>query len=454
MQILALSLNHHVTPLEVRESIVFSAEEGREFLRKVQDQLSVGEAMLVSTCNRTEVYCVRPREREDDGLGEELLRLLQAERGFTPRERPRNYALARDEEAVRHLFRVAGGLESQLLGESQILGQVKAAQGWAREVGTVGRVLHRLWERALRVGKRIRTETGIGDGALSASYAALELARKIFGGLEDRKILVIGAGEIALLALENLQGHAIGGLTITNRTRRRAEEIAASFGGEVADFDQLEQLLVDSDVVLSSTAAQQPIVDYDMMRRVRGKRGGVRPLLVVDLALPRDFEEKCGRLDEVFLKNLDDLTEIVESNIEERRSELPRAEAIVGAELETFYEWLGALELEPTIRELREQYHQLRLEELEAFRGTVDDETFATIDRVTRRIINRLLHVPTENLKRHKGVRDPHLKGVIRELLMQQIPHRKSQQWAVGEGGLGVDELGDERLGDDEQESS
>lgn len=426
MEILALSLNHRVTPLEVREAIVFNRQEGEAFLRRLQAELAVPEVMLLSTCNRTELYVLHRGEPDSEGPEEAILACLVETRGFQIQEHPRNYEVARDEEAVRHLFRVVGGLESQILGESQILSQVKDAQGWAREAGTMGRILHRLWERALRVGKRVRTETAIGDGALSASYAALELARKIFGDLKERRFLIIGTGEIGILSIENLQGVEVGGVAVMNRTRSRADELAKNYDVSVADFEALPEALLEADVVFSSTASKEPLISFAEMKRVRYRRGGNRPLLIVDLALPRDFDERCGRLDEVFVKNLDDLHDIVAANLNRRAQELPRAEGIIGAEHETFYEWLSALEVEPTIRKLRDRYHEIRERELDALRATLDDATIEQMDRLTRRLVNRLLHVPSENLRRHRGLRESEFIDVIHQLLTEEIPHRKA----------------------------
>jgi glutamyl-tRNA reductase len=329
----------------------------------------------------------------------------------------------REEEAVRHIFRVAGGLESQILGESQILAQVKRALALAQEAGTAGRVLFRLSERALRVGKRIRTETALGEGALSASYAALELARKIFGSLNRKRVLIIGAGEIAVLTLQNLQGIPLGSLTILNRSREHAVELADRFGGKVRDFSELSDALGEADIVISSTSSKEPIVSFQEMKKIRHQRGGNQPLLVVDLALPRDFDERCGTLDEVFLKNLDDLREIVSGNIAEREKELPRAEAIVEKELGTFLRWLEALEVEPTIRRLRELFHGMREDELREWKGSVDPATYARVEEMTRRLVNRLLHVPITNLRRHTALREQGLSALIHEILTEEIPY-------------------------------
>ncbi|MBI4584878.1 MAG: glutamyl-tRNA reductase [Planctomycetes bacterium] len=422
MEILSLSLNHRVTSLGVREAVVFTPEDGKHFLNQLRERVLASESLLISTCNRTEIYIVRAAGANPE-LGPPLLDLLKETRGFAATEHPRNYEITRDEEAVRHLFRVAGGLDSQILGESQILGQVKNALAWARSAGTDGRVLHRLWERALRVGKRVRSETALGEGALSASYASLELARKIFGSLKEKHVLVVGTGEIGVLALENLQGYPVASLTIMNRTASRAQALAERFKGKVRDLAELPKALIDADLVISSTSSPVPLIRYEQMRKVRQQRGGQRPLLIVDLAVPRDFEERCGSLDGVFLKNLDDLSEIVKKNIEERFQELPRAEAIIEAEMTTFFRWLRALDVEPTILKLRELFHAVRENELAALRNALDEESFGRLDRLSRRLINRLLHQLSKNLRRHTALQDSELVSVVHELLTEEIPH-------------------------------
>jgi glutamyl-tRNA reductase len=304
---------------------------------------------------------------------------------------------------------------------------VKRSLAWSQSAGTTSRILHRLWERALRVGKRVRTETAIGLGALSASYAALELARKIFGGLEDKNVLVIGTGEIGLLVLEDLKGVPVGSLTVMNRTRSVAEGLARRFGGAVRGLEELPDALVDADLVISSTGSREPLIRYAEMKRIRGRRRGTRPLLVVDLAVPRDFDERCGTLDEVFLKNVDDLTEIVEEHVAERRDEIPRAEGIIDREVAGFYRWIQTLDVEPTIRKLRELFHSIRAEELallsaQTLSGHSEEDGYRRFDRFSERLVNHLLHVLSSNLRRHEGLRDQELISVVHQILTEEIP--------------------------------
>ncbi len=444
MEIFAFSLNHRVTPLAVREQVAFNREEGEAFLVRLKEQAGAREALLVSTCNRTEIYAVH-EPRPDRSLESALLDILSECRGFSRRDNPRNYEVHRAEGAVRHLFCVASGLDSQILGESQILGQVKSSMAWAQAAWTSSRILHRLWERALRVGKRVRSETAIGEGAYSASYAAIELARKIFGRLDDKRVLIIGTGEIGLLALQSLQGLKIGGLTIMNRTRSVAEDLARRFGGTVRDLSELPDALTEADFVISSTGAREPLIRHDQMKKVRQRRRGARPLLIVDLAVPRDFEESCGGFDEVFLKNLDDLTEIVQANAAVRRLEIPQAEALIEREVASFCRWFQALEVEPTIRKLREIFHSIRGEELEALVNQLDAEGYQRVDRATQRLVNRLLHVLSSNLRRHEAMKDQELMAVVHQILTEQIPHPEAADAGASpeqEGPAGEEEMG------------
>ncbi len=430
--IFCLSLNHRVTSLEDRERVAFSQEPGVEFLRRLRDVAPVEEAVLLSTCNRTELYTVFVPS-DDPAFDASPLEHFSSVSGFELRETPPNHVTARGRDAVTHLFRVAGGLESQIVGESQILAQVKTAMDWARDAGTDGRVTTRLWERALRVGKRVRSETAIGHGALSASTAALELARKVFRSFADRSVLVIGAGEIGALAVQNLAGVDVGSIRIVNRTHQRAVDFAELYGGEAIEYERLDEALVEADVVLSSTGATEPIVDYDRLRRVRARRGGSRPLLIVDLAMPRDFHPKCGTIDGVFLKNLDDLEEIVTLNRREREDQLPLADFIVRSEVVNFFDWLRSLRVEPTIVELRRRFEEIRCNELDALRANMGPEEFARLDEFSRRLINQLLHQPSENLKRHAAFSEWEAVQLVHELLTQDVPHPQSRRSTEGE---------------------
>ncbi len=427
-EISCLSLNHRVTPLDVRERVAFSVDDAIPFLENFKVKLGVTDALLLSTCNRTELYILGPGE-SDAHEPELQIAEIAANRPFEVEKSPRNYESLIGRDAVVHLFRVAGGLESQIVGESPILGQVRQAHAWSRAAGTDGRVLHRLWERALKVGKRIRKETRIGEGALSHATAALELGRKVFGPLRKRTILLIGAGEVAELALENIPRRhrepeeGKGGLLIANRTLERAEELADRYHGAVVDFDLLSRAIQQADFVISSTSAPEPIVDFETMKKIRNQRRGRSPLLIVDLAVPRDFDPRCATLDGIFLKNVDDLEGIIQANLVERREALPLAEAIIETESEFFFDWLKSLDAEPTILELRQTYERIRDEELELILKNLDEATAEILQRFSRKLINRLLHLPSQNLKRISSSDDREMVAKVHELLTREIPY-------------------------------
>ena len=429
MRIFCLSLNHTCTPIEVREQVAFDRPQGMEFLLELC-RPDAAEGLLLSTCNRTEVYVALPAVDTSSPLMR-VLELLERHRNFNPRQSPANHWRAEGPLAVTHLFRVAAGLESQILGESQVLGQIKSALDWSQEAGTCGRVIGKFGERALRVGKRVRSETAIGDGALSHAYAALELAKKIFGGLSKKRVLVIGVGESASLALENLSGVDTSGVTVMNRTLSHAQKLADEIGASARPLEELEAAMIDADLVFSSTGAQEPVISYDLVRRVRNGRGARRPILLFDLGLPRDIAPRTAEIDGVYLKNLDDLASVVQANTRQRLDEVPRAESIVGDGVSTFLDWVAALTVEPAIRDLRKAFEQVRGEELAQIRGNLDAETFELLDETTRRLVARLLHLPSANLKREDALRDPEILALIRRLFLEELPHPAAESERV-----------------------
>jgi glutamyl-tRNA reductase len=399
MRLYCVSLNHHCTSMELRERVAFAREEAIDFLQRLCAPTE-SEGVILSTCNRTEIYSTGSPGQESTPW-QPALELLHADRGFEPVLSPPNHWRDEGAAVVRHLLRVSAGLESQVLGETEILGQVRTALSWADEAGTCGRRMRRLWERAIGVGKRVRAETLLGDGALSHAAAAFELARKVFGPLERHRILVVG-------------------------TRERAEEMAAAHreggGGpvEVRPFEQLEASVIDADVVLTSTAAGEPILDHGMMRRIRAERGGRRSLLLLDLALPRAVDPRAGEIDGVYLKNLDDLAAVIRSNEAQRRDEVPKAEALVQRGTDAYLDWLRGLSVEPTVRDLRDRFERVRREELEELRPGLDAEAFARLDAATRRLIARLLHAPSANLRRDDSLHDPRLLGMLQRLFEEE----------------------------------
>ena len=402
MAITVVGISHRTAPLEVRERFVMAPEQSAAALRHLVGE-GCTEAVLLSTCNRTELYLRAPEESVNaPALGTRLLcshsGMLEAEAG--------SYLFTRHgERAVEHLFRVVASLDSMIVGEAQIQGQVRDAYGRAVELNgdtlTVGPVLSRLFEMALAVGARVRTETRLGAGAASIPSAAVDLARKIFGTLRGRRAIVLGAGEMSALTLQCLNGAGVASIVVTSRSEARARELVEAHGGEAAPFDQLHELLGEADIVATATAAPHALLTRPLVERARAHRRS-RPLLILDIALPRDVEPEVGELDDVFLYDLDDLSRVVEGALEQRRSEVALAEGIIEQGVEEFLAWYRGRDVVPVIRALRGRAEMLRVQELERARRALRDlspEQFDAVDALTRQLLAKLLHDPTTRLR-------------------------------------------------------
>ena len=407
MPLAVVGVSHRTAPVEVRERLVFGRAELPAALARLREEGHAEEAALLSTCNRTEVYITVP----DMQAGEAAVRALLAERlADSPEHAARYLYLHRDRAAVDHVFRVAAGLDSMILGEPQIQGQVKEAYQAAKETTTpagpaVGTVLNRLFQMSLGVGGRVRTETDLGRGAASISSAAVELAKKIFGSLAGRRALVLGAGEMSEVTLECLRGEGVRSCVVANRTFERAAELAQGWGGRAVHWEQLGEELPSADIVICSTAAPHPVLTRERVRAALP--GGVkRPLCIIDIALPRDVDPRVGDEPNVFLYNIDDLQQIVDANLGRREQELPRAEAIIGEETEEFWSWYSGLVVVPTIRDLRARGEALRAEEVEKTLRRLSHlpaEDRAAVEALTRSLLNKLLHTPTVRLREAAG---------------------------------------------------
>jgi glutamyl-tRNA reductase len=407
MPLAVVGVSHRTAPLEVRERLAFGRAEGPPALASLVERGVAAEGVLLSTCNRTELYLSLP----DLGRGEAAVReLLAARAGETAERMSRYLYVHRDRQAVEHLFRVAAGLDSMVLGEPQIQGQVREAYRAARETSSlagpvVGTVLNRLFQTALGVGGRVRSETELGQGAASISSAAVELAKKIFGSLQGRRALVLGAGEMSEVTLECLRAEGVRSCVVANRTYDRATELAERWGGRAVRWEALGGELPGVDIVICSTSAPHPVLTRERVHAAL-PHGAARPLCIIDIAIPRDVEPQVGDEPNVFLYNIDDLQQIVESNLGRRRSELPRADAIVAEGGEEFWSWYAALAVVPTIRDLRERGETLRRGEVErALRRLqhLPAEDQAAIDAMTRALLNKLLHAPTIRLREAAG---------------------------------------------------
>lgn len=395
--IVAVGLNHKVAPVEVRERFAFREET----VGTVLDSLGqiASERVVLSTCNRMEVYAVPLRQKQ---AAVEIRRFLHSLRCPSLAESevvPYLYALHND-EAVKHLFGVAAGIDSMILGEPQILGQVRDSYELAAARGATGSVLSALFQRALVAGKRARTETGISRNAASVSHAAVELARQIFGEISSRTVLVVGAGEMSELTAKNLVDNGVGSILVVNRTRERAQELAARFGGTALGWDSMGEALLRADIVITSTGSSSTIFGPDLVGAVLRDRRG-RPLFLVDIAVPRDVDPAVGQMENVFLYDIDDLQSAVAANLREREKEIGKVQAIVDEEAATFVAWLRCQEVVPTIVALRDRLEQIRQGELARYgaRLSLGERERNAVEALTQAMVNKILHGPTVRLK-------------------------------------------------------
>lgn len=398
MQVILLGVSHRTAPVELRERLDFSSRDLGAAVEALALRPSAAESVVLSTCNRSEIYVVcddAARAREEVTAFLSDYHSLPAA-DFTP------HLFSHDNEAaVRHLFRVAAGLDSIVVGEPQILGQVKDAFQAASERHRTGPLLSKLFHWSFLVGKRVRSETGLGEGAVSVSFAAVALARKIFGQLQGRRVLVVGAGEISTLTAQHLRNNGVGEIIVTSRTAAHAEALATSVSGRSVPWDELAHAVSVADIVVTATGSQRPIITRAQIEAVTGRHRR-DPLFIIDIAVPRDVEASVGDIEQVFLYNVDDLQTIVQENLSRRGSEVARAEAIVSEELAKFAAWLRSRGAVPTIVALRERFDRIRRSELNRLEGKLSGlppEARVRVDEITRLIVEKLLLEPTEQLK-------------------------------------------------------
>lgn len=400
MSIILVGLNHRTAPVEVRERLAFSENSLTPALRTLVDSGGVSEAVIVSTCNRVEIVAASSFESETSL--QKVCRFLHEFHhlpGLVYREHLYTHA---DKLAVRHLFRVAASLDSMVLGESQVLGQVKTAYSKAQEVGTVGRVLNQLLNRTFNVAKRIRTETEIGSATTSVSSVAIELTKKIFDRLDNKRVLLVGAGEMTELAARYLINEGVTQFLICNRTPERATELCEKFGGEVLEFSKLKFELPRADIVICSTGASDYIItSADCKRALEIRR--YRPIFFIDISVPRNIEPSVGNLDNIFLFDIDDLEGVVGENLKQRQKEAAKAESIVETEVEAFFEKLGTIEIGPTVAALKEHLTEIALSEFERTRhklGSLTPEQEQAIkDHLLNSLVNKFMHPLITTLK-------------------------------------------------------
>jgi glutamyl-tRNA reductase len=401
MSIVLVGVNHKSAPVEVRERLAFTEDACSNGLRTLVDGEVVREGLIVSTCNRVEVLTETANER----LNETIERVNQFLSGSDTL--PRSFFAAHlyqhtDHEAIRHLFRVTSSLDSMVIGEPQVLGQVRRAYSIALEAGTAGRILNRLIHHAFRVAKRVRSETGIGANAVSISYMAVELGKKIFDTLQGRTALLIGAGEMAELSARHLRNAGVTRLLLANRTEDRAERVASELGGQAIGFDQLSDYLAQADIIICSTAADQYVITEPMAREALSRRRN-RPSFFIDISVPRNIDPAVGKIANVFVFDIDDLESVISSNIREREREAERAELIVESEIMQFQQTLRLLDIGPTIGALRNKLHHIAKAELARRRsrlGPLTPEQEGAIEALLASTVNKISHPLLSHMRR------------------------------------------------------
>ncbi|MGG1397779.1 glutamyl-tRNA reductase [Bacillus salipaludis] len=398
MHILVIGVNYKTAPVEIRERLTFNQSDLVDAMKKLNAKKSILENIILSTCNRTEIYAVVDQLHTGRYYIKEFLSewfgLDQAE--FSP------YLFVYEEDgAVEHLFNVTCGLNSMVLGETQILGQVRTSFMLAQEENITGTVFNHLFKQAVTVAKRGHSETDIGANAVSVSYAAVELAKKIFGSLSGKHILIFGAGKMGELAAQNLHGNGVKKVTVINRTFEKAQELATRFGGEARGHEELQKALVEADILISSTGAKDFVITKPMMAKVEKARRG-KPLFMVDIAVPRDLDPKIAELENVFLYDIDDLEGIVEANLQERKRAAEKIMLMIEKEIVEFKQWLGTLGVVPVISALREKALAIQAEtmvSLERKLPNLSDRDLKVLNKHTKSIINQLLKDPILSAK-------------------------------------------------------
>jgi len=407
MKLLLYGMNHRTAPIDVRER--FAVDETQPLLRKLIDRPEIEEAVLLSTCNRVEVVVTTQNpDAARHVLADFFLRDLVGPAGsehgsgdaYLGPQLPDMTYLRHGREAVEHVFRVASAVDSMVLGEPQILGQVKDAYRAASDAGACGPVLSRLFQRAFVTAKRVKNETGISQRPVSVARVAVDLAKQIFEDLDDKTALLLGAGEMIEAALVALGDHGLGARRVANRTAAHAETLARRFDATAHGLDEIDELLVDSDVVLTCVGGDGPILTRESVQASLEARRG-RPLFLIDIGVPRNVDPQVHELDSAYLYDLDDLQEVSAANERERQRESERAERIIFEEREHFDGWLVALQAVPTIRDLRRRADAIRETELERFAGRLrlDSGQQETLEQLTRNIVNKLMHAPISRLR-------------------------------------------------------
>jgi glutamyl-tRNA reductase len=398
MGIVVVGLSHKSAPIEVREKLNFPESTLPDALRKLMSYEGIRESLIVSTCNRVEIYA----SVQDSAQGiDRIKQFISDYHGLSRESLDKSLYVYPDAQGVRHTFRVASSLDSMVLGEAQILGQLKDAFDISLKTKTTSTILNKLIKKAISVAKRVRTETKLAEGAVSISSAAVELAKKIFGDLDGKHVMLLGAGEMAELAAQHLLGNGVKSIMVANRTFERAEELAKEFKGDAIRFEHFPDALVMVDILICATGAPNYVVKKDMVGKALKERRN-KPIFMIDISNPRNIDPEVDKVDNVYLYDIDDLQTKVDVNAEGRSREAEKAEELVTLEVETYLQWERALDAVPTIVDLREKVEEVRKRELEKIMGSLngftDDQKLA-VEAMSQAIVNKLLHAPLVVLK-------------------------------------------------------
>lgn len=393
MNTIVVGVNYRTAPVELREKLSFVEAELPKAMKALQKEKSILENTIISTCNRTEIYAVADQIHTGRYY---VKRFLANWFNMDIEELSPHLLIYENDAAIEHLMRVTAGIDSMVLGETQILGQVRDSFLKAQEIGTTGTVFNELFKQAVTLAKRAHSETAIADNAVSVSYAAVELGKKIFGSLKDKHIAILGAGKMGELAIKNLHGSGAGKVTVINRTLSKAEEMARQFGGNAKSMKELQCTLLEADILISSTGATDFVIDFELMQFVEKLRKG-KPIFMVDIAVPRDLDPRIGDLPNVFLYDIDDLQGIVEANLAERKRAAEEIGLMIEEEIVSFKEWIATLGVVPLIAQLREKAHHIQSETMVSIENKMPNLTERekkVLNKHTKSIINQLLKEP------------------------------------------------------------
>lgn len=393
MHTLVVGLNYKTAPVEIREKLSFVESELSKAMAALKNEKSILEDVIVSTCNRTEIYAVVDQLH----TGRFYIKRFLSEWFQIPTEKFENHLyIYEKDEAIRHLFKVTAGIDSMVLGETQILGQVKKSFLESQQIGGTGTIFNHLFKQAITFAKRAHNETTINENAVSVSYAAVELAKKIFGSLKHKHVAILGAGKMGQLAIENLYGNGVGKVTVINRTLEKAEVLASKFNGQAKPTKELQCMLLEADILISSTGSTEYVIDYELMEFVERLRKG-KPLFLVDIAVPRDIDPKIGDLPNVFLYDIDDLQGIVQVNLAEREQAALQISKMINKEITAFNDWLATLGVVPIISALRKKAVNIQMETMKSIENKMPNLTERErkiLNKHTKSIINQLLKEP------------------------------------------------------------